>query len=1086
MAGGLTIKIGADTQGAKAQFEELSASQNRFIKSLEDADKVLAKSNLDAFSDKQKVAQMALTATRGEFEAVSASVKAYQSKIEALLKQGLTPENEGVKKLNDEMEALKARKEAMTAASEAEAQKEAELARAIEEAAKAAEREAEIAVKCLDAKSDLEKENVRLAAEQDRVRESVKKLLSSGMKPESDEVKKLEAEYKKLTAEIETNNKARKAQEGMAKGAAAALAAIAAATAAAIGYATAQAAKVEDMTAAYTTLLGSQEKAAELVKRINKEAATTPFEIDSISSSMNKLLPLFKGNSDAAVKTFRMIGDTAGGNAQKLDTLTDAYAKVQMKGKTSMEELNRISDAGVPIFDTLSEMLGVTTARLFDMSKDGDITAEHLTQAFQKMTSEGGVFFNGMENSSDTFNMRLLGIKENVSIVAAQIGEKFLPALKDVAGSAGDAVAAFSEWISEGDNLENLLDGVGYALAGVTTGLVGFLAVMKGAAAVEAMKTAVEGLNKALKENMLGLIATGVAAIAVPAFMALAKHIEKSQNKVRELNKELATNKQRYEEASGVLEGLNPEKVLDYETTEKLIRLYPELTGKIEAYKNTVGDTVTLLGDMTRAKKVETIDAMVAAYQKETKAISEYRKGVEATEYVVANSMGVQKEAAQRTLDSQKATLDAMTKHAEDSERAIGTAYEGIGKRLIGMTTGGFAVTRDIVLEPKISTSGSGGGAAGGFAKEVEKTLSQQLQNISLIPPQDYGEALNAFKSHLNQRADLERVTGDDRVAALVAQEARILANMKLTEEQKRALREATAAAQAEAMKKEEEEATKTAEMEAAKDKEGYDKFVSQQAEKLETAKRYLALERDEETDSYEQKLEYLNSQYEAEKTALAEQQTALREMKTIDDATRLAEEEQINLAMLESYKKYEAEKGKLQEAAAAAEQARNQQRLSAAAALAGSMSQLVKAAGKESVAAVVAAKAFDMIQAALNTKMAISNALATVAPWPVPQAFAVAAGIAGLAQQVAIASTPIPSAETGGRFVVPQTFTGVDSGLMRVNQGEEAEIIPRGGGSYGEGGRTVIYLDGQPLVDFANKKLRSGEIYEISPSWNL
>jgi hypothetical protein len=144
-----------------------------------------------------------------------------------------------------------------------------------------------------------------------------------------------------------------------------------------------------------------------------------------------------------------------------------------------------------------------------------------------------------------------------------------------------------------------------------------------------------------------------------------------------------------------------------------------------------------------------------------------------------------------------------------------------------------------------------------------------------------------------------------------------------------------------------------------------------------------------------------------------------------------------------------------------------------------------VKAAGKESKGALIAAKALDMTQAAINTAMAVSNALATPAPWPVPLVMAASAGIAGLAQQVAIASTPIPSAETGGRFVVPETFTGVDSALMRVNRGEEAEITPRSGNADG-GGRTVIYLDGQPIIDFMNRKLRSGEVWEISPAWSM
>jgi hypothetical protein len=365
------------------------------------------------------------------------------------------------------------------------------------------------------------------------------------------------------------------------------------------------------------------------------------------------------------------------------------------------------------------------------------------------------------------------------------------------------------------------------------------------------------------------------------------------------------------------------------------------------------------------------------------------------------------------------------------------------------------------------------------YAKEAAKSMSQRLSEINKTQEQSRSADMQSFTSYLNSMADLSNAKGADRVIAIQAQEAKILKILELSENQKKALSDAVLAAQTEALKKAEEEEKKHA-------LDEYNTRAANAEKGAELVKRYADLEFEAENASYAQKLKNLSIHYEAEQAVLAERQAALQEMTAADDEWKLEQEIGLNLAMLESDKAYEAAKQKLQEDAAAKEQARNQQRLQAAAALAGSLSSLIKAAGKESVGAAIAAKGLDMAQAAMNTAMAISNALAMSAPPPIPQAMAITAGIAGLAQEVAIASTPIPSAETGGRFLVPQSFTGVDSALMRVNQGEEVNVTPRGDESYGEGGRTVIYLDGQPLVDFVNKKLRSGEIYEISPSWNL
>jgi hypothetical protein len=133
---------------------------------------------------------------------------------------------------------------------------------------------------------------------------------------------------------------------------------------------------------------------------------------------------------------------------------------------------------------------------------------------------------------------------------------------------------------------------------------------------------------------------------------------------------------------------------------------------------------------------------------------------------------------------------------------------------------------------------------------------------------------------------------------------------------------------------------------------------------------------------------------------------------------------------------------------------------------------------------AAIASRVIASAEAAVNTALAATKALTSGTP---PWNIAAAAGVvaAGVAQQMKIHSTPIPSAETGGRFVVPETFTGVDGALMRVNRGEEVNVSPRGGEADG-GGRTIIYLDGQPIIDFMNRKLRTGEVYEVSPAWSM
>jgi tape measure domain-containing protein len=514
----LSLRIKADFDEALSQFNKLAESSEAAAEKIARFTEKFKAEQIDRFIEKQNMAAVAMQATGRETDAVNSQVAAYQREIERLIKSGLSPQDEALQKLQSEYAGLLIKQDEIKQSTEAEAAAAKKLAE--DNANLAAE-----TVKLLDAETDHEKTIVRLTESREKLKKEIQDLVSSGMSPESDEVKNLEGKYRELTKEIEANEMAHKMQEKAVKAAKAALLGIGAAIAAGAGLAIKAAAANEDMIAAFTPLMnGDTEKATALFKTIQKEAASTPFEIDKIAASVKALMPAFGGSAAEATKAFRMLGDTAGGNAQKLETITNAYTKAMLKGKVSMQEINMIAGAGVPIYTELAKSMGITEAQLMEMSKKGQITSDDLTRAFQNMTSEGGVFFKGMETSSDTFNMRLLGIKENLGILAGTIGEKLLPAAKEIAGKVLDAVQSFTEWIQEGDNLKKMADGLIYALAGITAGLTAFLVVTKGAAAVHAVAVAFRALTAAMAANPFTIIAVAITAVLIPALIYLVKN----------------------------------------------------------------------------------------------------------------------------------------------------------------------------------------------------------------------------------------------------------------------------------------------------------------------------------------------------------------------------------------------------------------------------------------------------------------------------------------------------------------------------------------------------------------------------------
>lgn len=206
---------------------------------------------------------------------------------------------------------------------------------------------------------------------------------------------------------------------------------------------------MEMLTTQFEVMLGSTEAAVAMMDQLKTFAASTPFALEDLATGTQQLLSFGVAENDV-VDAMKLLGDTAGGNAEKLNGLVLAYGKVQAKGKASMEEINMLTERGVPIISTLREQLGVTEDAFFKLVSAGKIGRDDITQAFRTMTSEGGMFFEGMKKQSLTFQGLISTMKDNIKLMLAGIGETLLPVAKQVIetitelvqGPLGDLVKA--------------------------------------------------------------------------------------------------------------------------------------------------------------------------------------------------------------------------------------------------------------------------------------------------------------------------------------------------------------------------------------------------------------------------------------------------------------------------------------------------------------------------------------------------------------------------------------------------------------------------------------------------------------------
>jgi tape measure domain-containing protein len=250
---------------------------------------------------------------------------------------------------------------------------------------------------------------------------------------------------------------------------------------------------------AFGTMLGSMDKGKATIKELNQFANVTPFNNSEVIKS-GRILLTAGIQAEKLTGHLKAVGDVAAGTNQPLNEMAAIYSKALNKGKLQAEELNQLSERGVPILKTLADHYGVTTAQILEMGSKGKLTGVDLKRSFATMTKDGGMFFNMMDKQSKTVGGRWSTLMGTLELLAITIGTKLLPIMETVVG----VLQSVALWV--GENLE-LLQDLGKVVL-ILAGIWGaYLLVTK---AVTIAQTA---LNFVMSINPIGAVIALVAAL---------------------------------------------------------------------------------------------------------------------------------------------------------------------------------------------------------------------------------------------------------------------------------------------------------------------------------------------------------------------------------------------------------------------------------------------------------------------------------------------------------------------------------------------------------------------------------------------
>ena len=294
-------------------------------------------------------------------------------------------------------------------------------------------------------------------------------------------------------------------------------------------------ASMESYLTNFKVMLGNEELAAAKLSELRKMAASTPFALSDLTEGTQTLLQ-FGIAADDTTGVLKQLGDISLGNADKLQTLVRAYGKMSSAQKVTLENVNMMIDAGFNPLNQICDATGESMSDLYKRISDGRVSFEELQYAVQAATSEGGQFYNGMLEASQTFSGRMSTLKDNVAALTGELTSGLFAALGDLVVKLNDVVTSF---LDSDEKMAQLKDTIGIAASVVAAAGAAFLAYKGYVALATAAEvahtvatTAMTAANAAAEAGATGLalaqaalnavISANPVALLVSALAALA------------------------------------------------------------------------------------------------------------------------------------------------------------------------------------------------------------------------------------------------------------------------------------------------------------------------------------------------------------------------------------------------------------------------------------------------------------------------------------------------------------------------------------------------------------------------------------
>ena len=220
---------------------------------------------------------------------------------------------------------------------------------------------------------------------------------------------------------------------------------------------------------ALRAILQDRAAADEIFDQLKVLAVKSPYTFKDLTSYA-KQLTAFSVPVNEVYETTKKLADVSAGLGVDMGRIILAYGQVRSAEFLRGTEVRQFTEAGVPILkdiaDQFAEIEGraISVGEVFDRISKRQVPFSMVEEAFNRMTSAGGKFYNMQEVLAETVKGKISNLQDAWEIMLSKIGDAHSGTIKGILSGITNLLANYQSWISI---VKDLIRLIGLYAAGV-------------------------------------------------------------------------------------------------------------------------------------------------------------------------------------------------------------------------------------------------------------------------------------------------------------------------------------------------------------------------------------------------------------------------------------------------------------------------------------------------------------------------------------------------------------------------------------------------------------------------------------------